>query len=321
MDRRRFLSVTAAALPGAAIAQAKARVHRVGFLGVEQDWPIAREAVQRLRELGYAEGGNLAIEYRHDPERPNKIPQIARELVRSRVELIMAWGILAVIGAQEATKSIPIVMVYGADPVALGYVKNLARPGGNMTGLGWGDEVQFVDKLVELFKSAMPAARSLGALWNLEDRAHKMYVDRIELAARGVGLRTVQAGIREREDIPAAFQQLKGSNAEAVIPMLDHLTINYQDVIQDQALAHRMPIVVPGGFGYKRAPLHYGPDVSEQPKRAAEYVARILGGARPGDLPVERSTRYELVVNLKAASDFGLAIPAHVLLRADRVIR
>ena len=321
MSGRRKVLLTCLLLPALVRAQTRGRQYRIGFLGVERDWPIAREAARRLGELGYVEGQNLTIEYRYLRRSSNALPRWAHELVRLRVEVIVAWGVLAVLAARDATTVVPIVMVYGADPLGLGFVQSLARPGGNITGLGWGDDIKFVDKLAELVRAAMPAAKSLGMIWNLEDRALEPYLRSLEASANALGFRTIPAGIREGDDIPGALQRVKAARADATIVLLDHLTLDYDDLIEEHAKAHGMPLVTWGGFGFGSAVLKVGPHVAGQPRRAAEYAARILNGARPGDLPVERSQTYELSVNLKAARALNLVIPETFLLRADKVIR
>lgn len=321
MDRRTWLGLFALTLPALAFPQATPGRRRIGIVGANPQWDATRDCMRRLRELGYALGDNLEVVIEYSPERLYDMPRFARELVRRRVEVIMAWGVMAIFAAREATSTIPIVMVYGGDPVGLGFVSNLARPGENITGLGWGDDVQFVDKLVELVRSAMPASRTVALIWNVENKAHHAYGSRLEGSVRAAGLRPIATGIREGDDFAAAFREIKRAGTDAVVVLLDHLTIERQEAIQAQAASHRLPIFTWGGFGYAGAVARFGPQIRDQPQKAAEYVARILRGAKAGDLPVERSTKYELVVNLKAAGELGIAIPESLLLRADRILR
>lgn len=321
VNRRKFLGMAGWVLALPSLPRAAERRRRIGMVGANPKWNDTEVCLRRLREMGFTPGENLEVLIEYSPERLYDMPRFARELVTRRVEVIIPWGVMGVLASREATATIPIVMVYGGDPVGLGFVSNLARPGGNVTGLGWGDEVKFVEKPVELVTSAMPGSRNVAIIWNVEDKAHESYRRSLEEAARAAGLRPIVAGIRERDDLAAAFLDIKARGAESVVVLLDHLTIERQKSIESQASFHRLPIFTWGGFGYPGAVVRFGPQIADQPRKAAEYVARILRGAKPGNLPVERSTKYELVVNMKAAHALGLAIPETLLLRADRVVR
>jgi putative ABC transport system substrate-binding protein len=320
VKRRRFLTGSAIFWVATRLG-AQERRRRLAVLGLQRDWRTTKEIVSRLRDLGYVEGRNLAIDVAYSDGRPGEFESLARELARQRVDIIVAAGVMAVTAARQATSTIPIVMLMGADPLALGFVSSLARPGGNVTGLSWGDDVEFTDKLVELVHATLPSARTIGVIYTSHDPAHQPYLQTFKKAAGALGLQVTAHGIGAAEDIPGAFRQMKASRVDVVAVLLDHFTIALQDLIEQQAVAQRMPIATWSGFGYGSAVVRFGPKVDDQPRRAAEYVARILKGAKPGDLPVERSTRYELIVNVKSAKALGLSVPDAVLLRADSVIR
>ena len=301
-------------------SQGPDKVFRIGFLGVSAA-SLIPSLIQRLRELGYAEGKNLAFEFRNWGERPERISELTAELVRAKVDLIVAFGSLSVAAAKRATVTIPIVMIYAGDPVALGYVPSLARPGGNVTGLTWDPDVAIVGKAIEILKESIPNAKRIALLWNVGDHSQEYYKGKLEQAATRLRIQLVSLGVRSRDDLGDAFRRATAERAEGLMVFPDHLTIANHLQIDKLAAHHRLPMLVGAwGFGFDGALLFYGPKISGQERRAADYVARILNGALPGDLPIEQPTILELVINLNAAKALGLTIPQSVLLRADRVI-
>lgn len=313
--RRLFLGMAAIVAFPLSRAQKAGGPRRVGWLGAQRRYGSVQQTLQRLEELGYAEGRNLAIDFREADT-----SESARQLVASTVELIVAWGIMAAISAREATQVTPIVMVYGGDPVETGLVASLARPG-NVTGLAWSADTAVVAKYLEIIVEGLPGIGRVGWLWNESNPLSRAFARRLEQGVRALGLRGVSAPFRQPGEISAALSRLERERVGAVIVLLDNLVIEHEAAIVERADALRLPLVSAPGLSFDRTVIRYGPRVSHHPRRAAEFIARILDGARPGELPIEQADQYELVVDLRIARKLGVSIADALVARADRVVR
>jgi ABC-type uncharacterized transport system substrate-binding protein len=324
VTRREFIALlcgAAAAGPLAARAQQPGRLPTIGFLGATtasfQSQHIAA-FVRRLRELGWIEGGTVAIEYRWAEGRPERFAEIATEFVRLKVDVIVTLG-GAVLAATQATSVIPIVFAAAGDPVGGGLVASLARPGGNITGLS----IQAPDlagKRLELLREIFPDVRRLAIIGNVEYAATVLEMGEAQAAARTLGVEIVRSEIRRAEDIAPAFEALKGG-ADALYVVADLLVNTNRARIHTLAMGARLPAIYNAKEHVEAGGLmSYGPNFPDLYRRAAEYVDKILRGAKPGDIPVEQPTKFELVVNPTTAKALGLTIPPGMLARADEVI-
>jgi ABC-type uncharacterized transport system substrate-binding protein len=308
-------------LPFAARAQQLAKLPTIGFFGstTRSSWGNWVPAfVQRLRELGWIEGRTVAIEYRWAEGNPERFTELAAEFVRLKVDVIVTAGAEPVIALKQATAIIPIVFAAVADPVGSGLVASLRRPGGNATGLS----VQATDlagKRLELLREVVPSLRRFAILANVGSPGAVSEMREVQALAGKLGLETATLEIRRAEDITAAFEPLKG--AEALYVCGDPLVSAHRVRIVTFALAARLPTmhdhrghVEAGGL------MCYGPSFADLFRRAAEFVDKILGGAKPANIPVEQPTKFELIVNLTTAKALGLKISESFLLRADEVI-
>ncbi|HEV8458500.1 MAG TPA: ABC transporter substrate-binding protein, partial [Methylomirabilota bacterium] len=287
--------------------------------------PHRQEAFrQGLRDLGYVEGRNVVIEYRDAEGNVERLPALAAELVALKVDVIVVGGTPAVLAAKQATKTIPIVFTVAADPVADGLVTSLARPGGNVTGLSnLGPEL--VGKCLEQLKQAVPGVSRVAVLWQpgaFGERTEKDMLKEAEVAARALGVRPQFVEARGPDDFDRAFSDMTRARAGALTVLLSPMFFNERRRLVDLAAKNRLPAVYQvrefvdaGGL------MSYGANLADLVRRAATYVDRILKGAKPGDLPVEQPTKFELVINLKTAKALGLTIPQSVLGRADEVIQ
>jgi putative ABC transport system substrate-binding protein len=324
MRRREFLSVlggAAGAWPLAARAQQAGKLPTIGFLGATPSFESQRVAafVQRLRELAWVDGRNVAIEYRWAEGRPEHVSEIAAEFVRIRVDVIVTVGTPPTLAAKQATAIIPIVFASVSDPVGTGLVESLARPGGNVTGLS-SQQVDIAGKRLELLREVVPNLRRLAILANVGNPSVVLDMGEAQAAARKLGLEVTTSEIRRAEDIAPAFDALK-ARADALYICTDPLVNTHRIRFNTLALAARLPTihalreyVEAGGL------MSYGPNVPDLLRRAADYVDKILRGAKPSDIPVEQPTKFDLVINLTTAKALGLKIPESFLLRADEVI-
>ena len=312
--RELLLALGALAVPLAGAAQ-QGRVPRLGYLDVANVEPALGFFREGLRELGYIEGKNLRIEVRSAEGKPGALPGLAEELVGMKVDIIVAIQTQAVQAAKQATGSIPIVMSAG-DPVGTGLVPNLARPGGNITGRS-GTTVEISAKMLELFREIRPALRSVAVLANVADPFTKPFLEQIRSAGKALGMEIRPAMVRGPEEFDAVFAGWAKSKVDAVIiqPSLP------RGPAIELALRHRflsaspiVPFAAAGGL------IAYAANVKEQYRQLANYVDKILKGAKPADLPVEQPTMFELAVNLKTARALGVTIPQAVLFRANQVI-
>ena len=324
MRRREFITLLggAVAWPLAARAQQPAKLPTIGFMGqttrsAAGEWTAA--FVQRLRELGWIDGRNVAIEYRWGEGRDERFAEIAAEFVRLKVDVIVTSGTPQVLAAKQATSVIPIVFATAGDPVGTGLVTSLARPGGNVTGLS-NQMLDLAGKQLELLREVVPNLRRLAIIANVANPAVVLEIAEAQAAARVLGLEVVIPEIRRAEDIAPAFKALEG-RAQALYVIPDALVITNRARIHTLAMGVRLPTmyasrdyVEAGGL------MSYGPNYPNLFRRAAEYVDKILRGAKPGDIPVEQPTKFELVINLTAAKALGLTVPDKLLGIADEVI-
>ena len=305
-------------------AQQPKRIPQIGILiaASASSYSARLEAFrQRLRELGYVEGKNIFIEYRYAEGKLERLPDLAAELVRLKVDVIVVTA-QAVLAAKKASPTIPIVFGAAADPVGSGFVSSLARPGGNITGLS----VMSPDldgKRLELLKEAFPTVARVAFLWqsSSDSRGNPAFTD-MELAAKTLGLKLQSLPVRGLDDFESAFARLKKEGAEALITTSGPLLSTQQREVLAFAAKNRLPAIYPASeFVEAGGLMSYAPNYTDLWRRAATYVDNILKGAKPSDLPVEQPTKFELIINLKAAKQNGLTIPPKVLARADKVIK
>jgi putative tryptophan/tyrosine transport system substrate-binding protein len=312
------------ALRVSAAAQTPGKIHKLGVLLPYAPGPDARvEAFrQALRELGYIEGKTINIEYRWADGKFENLPELAADLVRINVDVIIAAVTQASLAARKATVTIPIVMIGVSDPVGSRLVSSLARPGTNVTGTS-SMTAQVVGKQLELLKDTLPKVSRIAALWNPANPVFQaLQVQETEIAARSLGIRLHFIEARDADEIDRAFVTMARKGTRALIVLGDPVFISHRKRIADLAVKHRLPAVSgtrdqveSGGL------MAYGPSFADMYRRTAYYVDRILKGAKPGDLPVEQPTKFELVINLKTARQIGLTISPNVLARADQVIK
>jgi putative ABC transport system substrate-binding protein len=323
MRRREFITLVvgaAANWPVMTSAQQTGKLPVVGFLGASASGfaPWAAAFVGRMRELGWVEGRTIAIEYRWSEGRPERYAEIAAEFVRLNVDVILTVG-SAVPIVRQATTAIPIVFAVAIDPVGSGLVASLANPGGNATGLSI-QANELAGKRLELLREAIPQLRRLAILFNADNTQPVLEMGETQAEARRLGLEIAPLAIRRADDIESTFQNLK-ARADALYVAVDQLMVANRARILTLALAERLPTIFSErDFVKAGAFMSYGPNYSDLFRHSADYVDKILHGTRPGDIPVEQPTRFELVVNLKTAKALGLEIPPNVLARADDVI-
>ena len=325
MKRREFITLlggAAAAWPLVARAQQPVNLPTIGFLGSGTSSSQAQWVgpfVQRLRELGWIEGRTIAIEYRWAEGRTGRFPDIAAEFVRLKVDVILAAGTEAALAAKQATSVIPIVFPLAGDPVGNGLVASLARPGGNVTGLS-NLASDLAGKRLELLREVLPGFSRLASMVNADSPNAALEMGELNAAARVLGLEVIPLEIRRAEDIAPAFETLKG-RAQALYVVGDPLMNTLRLRINSFALAARMPTMYAQREYVEAAGLmSFGTYYSDLNRRAADYVDKILRGAKPADLPVEQPTKFELVINLTTAKALGLELPPALLARADEVI-
>jgi putative ABC transport system substrate-binding protein len=275
---------------------------------------------QGLRELGYLEGQNIAIEYRFAEGKLDKLPELAAELLARNVDVIVAQAPAAVRAAKNATSMTPIVMAHGGDPVAQGFVASLARPGGNVTGLS-NFSAELSGKRLELLKEAFPKVSRVAVIWNPDAPGPVLTFKELEIAAKALKVQLESLQVRGPNDFEGAFQAAR-ERAGSLVVIQDVVTVTYLKRIVDLAAKNRVPaIYMEKEFAEAGGLMSYGPGQPDMFRRAATYVDKILKGTKPADLPVEQPTKFELVINLKAAKQIGLTIPPNVLVRADKVIK
>jgi ABC-type uncharacterized transport system substrate-binding protein len=324
MERRTFLGalgLSVLAAPLAAEAQ-PGKAPRVGLLGLgsAESSPLFEALRQGLRERGWVEGQNIAFEDRTHVDHHRRLPDVAAELVRLKVDVIVTWGTSTALAANKATRTIPIVTAAG-DLVEMGLAASLARPGGNVTGLTTSGR-ELIGKRIELLKETLPRLSRIAVLWYPESRTQPLQLKDAEAAAKSLRLQVRRAEARGPEDLEKVFATITHESAEALVLLASYMFQAHRLRIVELAARHRLPatfadrsFVEAGGL------MSYGPDRKAISRQLANYVDRILKGAKPGDLPIEQPTKFELVINLKTAKALGLTIPPSLLARADEVIQ
>jgi putative tryptophan/tyrosine transport system substrate-binding protein len=324
MKRRQFITLlsAAAAWPLAARAQQAGKLPTIGLLVSSTPADESQRVgafTQRLHQLGWIDGRTITIELRSADGRPERAHEIAVEFVRRKVDVIVTSGTPIVAVVKQATSTIPIVFAVAGDPVGNGLVASLARPGGNVTGLSL-LQIEIAGKRLELLHEVVPGLRRLGIMGNFSNPPLALELSEVQKMANRLGLEVVTCEIRRPEDIAPAFDTLK-ARAEALYVEADTLVVANRTRIIILALAARLPAIFNSREYVKEgALLSYGPNFPELFRRAADYVDKILRGAKPGDIPVEQPTKLDLVINLTTAKALGLTIPESFLLRADEVI-
>jgi putative ABC transport system substrate-binding protein len=318
------LGACALALPLRCFAQPQDKVWRIGMLEtVSPELNVANLDAfrQGMRELGYVEGRNLIIEYRSADGRSERFPDLVTELVGLKVDLIVTRGTPASLAAKRATRTIPVVMANAGEPVETGLVTSLARPGGNVTGLS-SLTVRMEAKRLGLLRELVPGMARIGALYNMSSPANPPQWKEVETAAQFLGMQPLLLDVRKPEDFGPAFDAASRQRADGLIVGQEGLLQANRKLIADLAAKHRLPAIYRSmEFIEAGGLMAYGPSYPDLYRRAATYVDRIFKGAKPGDLPVEQPTKFELIINLKAAKALGITIPAPLLLRADEVIK
>jgi putative ABC transport system substrate-binding protein len=319
-----LLTTVLLATASPAQTQQPTRVARIAYLGGASPAPIAyrTEAFrQRLRELGYVEGKNVVFEFRYAEEKLDRLPALAAELVRLKVDVIVTAGGTSTRVAKEVTATIPIVMAQDNDPVGNGFVASLARPGGNITGLSTlAPEIS--GKRLELLKEIVPKLSRVAVFGTSNNPGNTQSLKETEIAARQFGLQLQHVDVLKQADIDTAFQAAATKRPDAILVLVSVVLNSYRKQVIELALKNRLPVIYPMlDFVEAGGLMSYGVSFVDLHRRAADYVDKILKGARPADLPVEQPTTFEFIINLKAAKQIGLTIPPNVLARADRVIK
>ena len=327
MKRREFIAAVGAGLlaaPLVAGAQQAGRVHRIGYLtgGLSTDRPHLIEAFrQGLRELGWVEGQNIVIEYRYAEGRFDRLPDLAAELVRLKVDIIVAVATPASAAAKNATGTIPIVGISLGDPVGTGLIASLARPGGNITGVSYSVGVETIGKGLELLNEIVPNVRWVAILSNPGNPLHAPAVRDLKVAARSLGEQLQLLDARGPTEFDGAFAAMAKERVGGLFVVADTMFNLHRARLVELAAKSRLP----AAYGTRDAVesgglMSYGPSLPDLFERGATYVDKILKGAKPPDLPVEQPTKFELVINLKTAKALGLTIPPSLLARADEIV-
>jgi putative ABC transport system substrate-binding protein len=302
-------------------AQQPKEIHRIGVLFIgSRDQPHLEAFKQGLRERGLTEGKDLAIEYRYAEGKYDRLRELADELVRMKVEIIVTTSSISAHAAREVTKTVPIVMTTG-NPVEEGLAESFAHPGGNVTGLSnFAQELS--GKRLEILKETFPKMTRVGALWSPQQREAAVGFKQTQEAAQALSLELQSVELARAEDIEKVFAEIPKSHPDALVVILHPLVTLHSRRVVEMALKHRLPGMYPTRqFAEEGGLMAYGPFIGDLYRRAAAYVDKILKGAKPSDLPVEQPKKFEFVINLKTAKQIGLIIPPNVLARADRVIK
>jgi len=312
------------AVGGMVEAQQAGKIPRIGFRSGQSLSTISTRTEafrQGLRKLGYVEGKNIVIEWRYAEGKLDRLPALAAELVRLKVDIIVTSGLGSTRPANEATNTIPIVMTQDPDPVRDGYVASLARPGGNITGLST-LAPELSGKRLELLKEVLPKASRVAVLGTSTNASTAQALREMELAAGALAVKLQYLDVRSPKDIDAAFRAASKERADAVIVLGGAMLASQRTQVLDLVVKSRLPAIYQGGVNVEAGGLmSYGVNGNDLARRAATYVDKILKGTKPADLPVEQPMKFELIINLKAAKQIGLTIPPNVLVRADKVIR
>jgi putative ABC transport system substrate-binding protein len=326
MRRREFIAALggAAAWPLVARAQQTEKLYRIGVFsagaGPSTNVTVWSAFVAALRELGWTEGKNFVFEDRFANNQLDRLPGLAAELVALNVDLIVTIGTLAPLAAKRATSTIPIVMISAGDPLGSGLVASLARPGGNVTGLSL-MAPDLGGKRLELLKEILPQISRVAVLWDSANPYSALTFKETESAAKLLGIDIQSLGVKGPDELAGAFEAIRSQHPDAAITIEDPLTVDQRQQITDFMSAHRVPAIYGlREFAQVGGLMTYGAALSDLFRRSATYVDKILKGAKPGDLPVQQPTKFEFVINLKAAKKVGLEVPATLLARADEVI-
>jgi putative tryptophan/tyrosine transport system substrate-binding protein len=323
MRRRDFIKaiVGSAAWPLAARAQQGGKKYIIGrFNAGSATEPLNDVFTEILRELGWVEGENVVFERRYAENRLERLPELAADLVRLKVDVIVATGTLAPLAAKRATSTIPIVMTGAGDPLGTGLVDSLARPGGNVTGMSL-MVPELGGKRLELLKELLPRLARVAVLWNAANPYSALVFKQVQAAGTVLGIEVQSLEVRQPDDFDGAFETVRRQHPDALMTVEDPLTINHRKRIADFAIGQLLPTLQ----GFREfvaagALMSYGANVIDLARRAAGYVDKILKGANPADLPVEQPTKFDLVINLTTAKTLGLTVPPSLLARADEVI-
>jgi putative ABC transport system substrate-binding protein len=324
MRRREFIVsvVAAATLVRGAGAQPKPKLARLGWVvgaSAASSVPFLDSLRGGLANLGYVEGRNLAIETRYADDKPDLVAPLAEELIRLPVDILVTQGAATwtVVGLKS---EIPVVFIFSADPIAAGFAQSLARPSGNATGLTL-MSVELNGKRLELLREIMPATRRVAILANPHHRGEHLERRDSEETAQRLGITIQYLPVHDAAELEASFEPIRAGSPDAIVVFPDPLVIQKRERIIDFAMTQAIPVLSGWSiFAHSAALCTYGPRLTESYRRAAYYVDRILKGSRPADLPIERPTKFELVVNLKTAKALGLVIPPNLLARADEVL-
>ena len=308
----------------AAQAQQTGNVYRIGFLGnstAALEANLVGPFREGLRDLGYVEGRNVLIEYRWAEGKYDRFPALIGELLALKVAVIVTAGTPATLAVKKATTSVPLVMSAVGDPVGTGIVPSLSHPGGNITGLT-AISTEMDAKRLELLREVVPSVSYIALLWNAASPLQVLAEKQVQAAAQVLRMRVLSLGVKTEEEIKSALAVMARERPDALLVLADRLLLHHRALIMDFATRHRLPgvhayreLVEAGGL------MSFGPSYADMHKRAAYFVDRILKGAKPGDLPVERPRTFELVINLKVAKALGLTIPQSVLLRGTEIIQ
>ena len=327
MDRRTFVGTLAGGLlaaPLAVEAQPAGKKVHVGVLmlppraGAGGTYIAALR--EGLRELGYVEGKNLLLEIRWAEGRPDLLPGLAEELLSTRPDVLVASGTESILTLKRATRVVPIIMATVMDPVGLGVAASLAKPGGNLTGLGI-LSLELTSKRLQLLKEAVPRLSRIAVLWNSANHGNALMLREVEAASQTLGLRAQAVAVRRPDELAAAFEAIVSTQSNGILVIEDSMLVSHGPRIVTFVARTRLPAI----YAFRRfvdagGLMSYGPNLPDSFRRAATYIDRILKGTKPAELPIEQPTKFEFVINLKTAQALGLTIPPSLLQRADQVI-
>ena len=326
-NRRKLVIALGAGLlaaPLAADAQPTGKVYRIGFIQTaapNEMGHLIKALDEGLRELGYVEGRNVVFERRFAEGKQERLPALAAELVRLKVDVIVTGSNPVIAAVKQATATIPVVMTVSRDPVGAGFIASLARPGGNITGLTNEPTPEIIGKNLELLKEAAPRVSRVAYLWNPVPPGAETYRNAVEIAARKLGVTFQSVEVRGRNELEAAFTAMVRERANGVVVGPDPVLFSARSQIVLLAERRRLPTVYAlSEYAEAGGLMSYGPNIADQFRRAAIYVDKVLKGARPADIPVEQATKFELVINLKTAKAHGIKIPNSILVQATKVI-
>ena len=327
MNRRGFIGALAGGLfaaPLVAAAQPTAKVYRIGFLVTAtstETGHLFKALSEGLRELGYVEGRNVVFERRFAEGRQERLPALAVELVRLKPDILVTGSNPVIAAVKEATATIPVVMAVSRDPVGAKFIASLARPGGNITGLANDTAPEIIGKNLAFLKEAVPRISRVTYLWNPVPPGAEASKNALESAARNLGVAFQSVEVRRHDEFESAFTAMVRERANGIVVAQDPVTFGSRSQVAVLAARNRLPAVYGvREFAEAGGLMSYGPNIADQFRRAAMYVDKILKGAKPGDLPIEQPTKFELVINLKTAKALGLTLPPSLLQRADQVI-